>query len=51
MPISCALIRETLVEMPLNMETYYVISAEENWEAEMLIRVEGYTKKVVTRNA
>jgi hypothetical protein len=27
--------------MPLNMETYYVISMEENWNAEMQIRVEG----------
>ena len=31
--------------MPLNMETYYVINAEENWNAEMRIRVEGYIQK------
>lgn len=31
-----------LVEMPLNMETYYVISAEKIGNAEMPIRAEGY---------
>ena len=31
-----------LVEMPLDMETYQVMSAEESWDAEMQIRVEGY---------
>ncbi len=33
------------VEMPLNTEMYYVISAEEIWKAEMPIRVEVYVQK------
>jgi hypothetical protein len=32
----------TLVAMPLSVETHYVISMEEIWNAEMQIRVEGY---------
>lgn len=35
-------LRNAGMQMPLNTETYYVISAEEIWKAEMLIRVEGY---------
>ena len=33
---------EMLVAMPLSVETHYVISMEEIWNAEMQIRVEGY---------
>lgn len=31
-----------LVAMPLDIEIYHVINAEENWNAETRIRVEGY---------
>lgn len=37
--------------MPRDREIYYVMSAVENWEAETLIRMEGYSKNIVTCNA
>lgn len=36
--------------MPRNREIYYVMSAVENWKAEMLIRMEGCIKSTFTCN-
>ena len=51
MLISLFWTREMLVEMPCDIEICHIMNAVENWKAEMLTRVEGYIKNVVTRNA